>query len=67
MIRLAIGCLLAAVALPAMAQYAGPGVRTCQAYAEREARKSGMPSARIVFNSDADLIIEKYTRTAGSQ
>ena len=67
MVRIGIGCLLAALALPAVAQYAGPGVKTCQAHAEREARKNGMASARIVFNSDADLIIEKYTRTVGSQ
>ena len=51
------------VATPAFAQYSGPAVDTCLAYAKREA-----PNAKsIVFERDQNLQIERYTRKLGTQ
>jgi uncharacterized protein YecT (DUF1311 family) len=49
------------VALPAAAQYAGPGVDACLAYASKEERQ------KVVFDRDSQLTLERYTRKVGSQ
>ena len=60
--------LLLAVPSAAFAQYAGPGVETCLAYAQADERQYGSNKpAKLVFDRDASLTIEKYTRKAGSQ
>ena len=61
--------LLLALAAPslAIAQYAGPGVDTCLAYAQAAERQYGNKPAKVIFDRDANLAIEKYTRKAGSQ
>ena len=48
------------------AQYSGPAVDTCLAYAKREAVRDGT-GANIVFERDQDLMIERYTRKLGNQ
>jgi uncharacterized protein YecT (DUF1311 family) len=54
--------LLAALhAGPALAQYDGPAVESCRAYAAREAKK------QVVLEKDRFLLIERYTRKVGSQ
>ena len=58
---------LAACAMPALGQYAGPGVETCRAYAERELRKENSKIQSIVFERDQNLNIDRYTRNVGSQ
>jgi uncharacterized protein YecT (DUF1311 family) len=63
---LALLALLAAAA-PAFAQYAGPAVQTCRAYAEAEVRKSSPVAAAVRFDNDAALGIERYSRMLGSQ
>ena len=46
-----------------LAQYSGPAVDTCLAYAKREA-----PNAKdVVFERDQNLQIERYTRKLGTQ
>ena len=50
----------------AMAQYSGPAVETCRAYAEAEEKKSGNATA-VRFDNDRHLNILRYTRKAGSQ
>ncbi len=61
--------LLALVLLPfsAWAQYAGPGVETCRAFAEREQKQDGTAVAKVVFDRDQNLGIDRVTRKAGSQ
>lgn len=55
--------LLLVFATPAFAQYSGPAVDTCLAYAKREA-----PNAKdVVFERDQNLQIERYTRKLGTQ
>lgn len=53
--------LLLFLSFKAIAQYSGPAVDTCLAYASREIKQ------KIVFDRDAELVIERYTRKAGSQ
>ena len=45
------------------AQYSGPAVDTCLAYAKREAARDGTQAKNIVFERDQNLMIERYTRT----
>ena len=53
--------LLALWAGSALAQYDGPAVESCRAYAARESKHP------IVFERDRFLLIERYTRKIGSQ
>ena len=63
--RLAI--LLFAFANPAFAQYSGPAVDTCLAYAKSEAKRDGTSAKDIVFERDQNLMIERATRKLGNQ
>ena len=65
--RLVCAIALAGAPLAALAQYAGPGVETCRAYAEREIRQKGAAVKAVVFDRDRELNIDRYTRKAGSQ
>jgi uncharacterized protein YecT (DUF1311 family) len=49
------------------AQYDGPAVEACRKYALQEAKRDGTTPADIVFERDASLLIERYTRKLGSQ
>ena len=51
----------------AFAQYNGPAVETCLAYAKSEAEREGTSAKDIVFERDQNLIIERYTRKLGNQ
>jgi uncharacterized protein YecT (DUF1311 family) len=53
--------------LQAAAQYAGPAVETCRAYAEREQREDGRKDAVVVFDNDRHLGIDRYTKKVGAQ
>jgi uncharacterized protein YecT (DUF1311 family) len=59
----AIGC---AVAAPAFAQYAGPAVETCRAYAKREIARGGTRAKDVVLEKET-LSMERYTRKMGNQ
>jgi uncharacterized protein YecT (DUF1311 family) len=63
--RLAI--LLFAFANTAFAQYSGPAVDTCLAYAKSEAKRDGTSAKDIVFERDHNLMIERATRKLGNQ
>jgi len=51
----------------ATAQYAGPGVQTCLAYAQADERQHSNKPATVIFDRDTSLVIERYTRKLGSQ
>jgi len=53
--------------MPADAQYAGPGVETCRAYAERDLKKGTAKIQAVVFEQDRELNIDRYTAKVGSQ
>ncbi|MGH8674026.1 MAG: lysozyme inhibitor LprI family protein [Burkholderiales bacterium] len=65
--RVLCALALAACSTPGLGQYAGPGVETCRAYAERELRKENKAIQSVVFEKDRDLQIDRYTRNLGSQ
>lgn len=60
--------LIAALLLPACAwaQYAGPAVEACRAFAEKE-HKAQSASSRVVFDRDRHLGIDRYDGRVGSQ
>lgn len=65
--RLALLCLLAALfSAPARAQYAGPAVEACRAFAKKELQRESQ-AKDIVFDRDAALGIERYAKKMGSQ
>jgi len=51
----------------AVAQYDGPAVDACRAYAMKEIKRNGGSAKEVVFERDRNLVIEKYTRKVGSQ
>jgi len=51
----------------ANAQYAGPGVETCLGYAKRQLQRDAVNARDVVIERDQHLVIERYTRKAGSQ
>ena len=61
------GFLLLLFSTSAMAQYKGPAVDTCLAYAKQEAVRDGTRAKDIIFERDQELVIERYTRKLGSQ
>lgn len=54
-------------AATAHAQYAGPAVESCRAYAIKEMKVNGGPAKDVVFERDRNLLMERYTRKVGSQ
>lgn len=67
--RLALALLLVLpfFSFKAFAQYSGPGVETCLAYAQKDMQQYGSRPAKVAFDRDTNLDIEKYTRKVGSQ
>jgi hypothetical protein len=59
--------LLVCFATPAFAQYNGPAVEACRAYAKQEIKREGMRAKDVVFERDQQLSLERYTRKLGSQ
>src|SRR5262249_9464467 len=59
--------LFGLISYQAAAQYSGPGVETCLAYARKDVAQWGTEKASVVFDRDANLTIERYTRKVGSQ
>jgi uncharacterized protein YecT (DUF1311 family) len=51
----------------AMAQYDGPAVEACRAYAKRQLFRDANTAKDVVIDRDTNLVIERYTRKAGSQ
>lgn len=59
--------LLCFLVTPAWAQYSGPAVETCRAYAKQELKREGMRAKDVVFERDQNLSLERYTRKLGNQ
>ena len=59
--------LAAFAAANAHAQYQGPAVESCRAYALKEMKANGNPAKDVVFERDRSLLIERYTRKVGNQ
>ncbi len=55
------------LATPAFAQYSGPAVEACRAFAKQETARDGTRAKDIVFERDQNLQIERYTRKLGNQ
>ena len=51
----------------AHAQYQGPAVESCRAYAVKEMKANGSPGKDVVLERDRSLLIERYTRKVGTQ
>jgi len=51
----------------AMAQYDGPAVEACRAYAKKEAARDGGTPQDVVIVRDHALLIERYGRKVGNQ
>jgi uncharacterized protein YecT (DUF1311 family) len=67
MTRLVISMVGALAAFSVNAQYTGPAVETCRAYAKREMARDGTGGKDIVIERDQALSIERYTRKLGNQ
>ena len=65
-IKVLLACAGLAVAMPAEAQYEGPGFSACMAYGEKQLMQDGTIRS-VVFVNDKDTVIEKYTEKVGSQ
>jgi hypothetical protein len=65
--KLLCAVVLLAAATPGYSQYAGPGVETCRAFAERDVRKGGAKVQSVVFERDRELNIDRYTAKVGNQ
>jgi uncharacterized protein YecT (DUF1311 family) len=63
----AVVSLLLVLATPVLAQYNGPAVEACRAYAKRESARDGTRAKDIVIERDQSLSLERYTRKLGSQ
>jgi uncharacterized protein YecT (DUF1311 family) len=59
--------LLLLFPLTSLAQYSGPAVETCRAYALADAKAAGGNVTAVRFDNDRHLNMLKYTRKAGSQ
>lgn len=67
MTRLAVLTLSLLLSPFSMAQYSGPAVETCLAFAKSEAKREGTSAKDIVFERDQNLMLERYTRKLGNQ
>lgn len=62
-----LACLaLLLVSMPGFAQYDGPAVEACRAYAKKELAREGA-NGDVVIERDASLLMERYARKLGSQ
>ena len=67
MTRLTAFFSLFLAAFAATAQYDGPAVDACRAYAEKEAAREGQKGHEVVIARDGSLFFEPYGRKLGSQ
>ena len=65
--RVVVTIVLTVATLDVDAQYNGPAVEACRAYAKQEAARDGTRAKDIVFERDQNLQIERYTRKLGNQ
>ena len=65
--KLFLAALFVAFPMLVMAQYNGPAVEACRAYALKELRRDGAKTATVVIERDASLSLERQTRKIGNQ
>ena len=65
--RAAVLLFLGLTCVEARAQYNGPAVEACRAYAMKEELKINKSAREIVFDRDQVLSIERYSRNLGTQ
>jgi uncharacterized protein YecT (DUF1311 family) len=65
--RLALAALLAIGTSSALAQYQGPAVEACRAFAKKEVARDNAQARDVVFERDAQLALERYARKLGTQ
>jgi uncharacterized protein YecT (DUF1311 family) len=58
---------LIALSTAVNAQYDGPAVEACRAYAKKEMARDAATPPDVVLERDNALVIERYTRKVGSQ
>jgi uncharacterized protein YecT (DUF1311 family) len=59
--------LACAVPLPGFAQYNGPAVEACRAYALKELKREGHQAQNVVIERDGNLLLARAARKVGSQ
>jgi uncharacterized protein YecT (DUF1311 family) len=67
MTRIGLFLVLAAISCSTSAQYDGPAVEACRAYAKKQLFRDASTAKDVVIDRDANLVIERYTRKLGSQ
>ena len=67
MTRIGLLLLLASISCPTSAQYDGPAVEACRAYAKKQLLRDASTAKDVAIDRDASLVIERYTRKLGSQ
>jgi uncharacterized protein YecT (DUF1311 family) len=67
MTRLALIVAGLLASFSSVAQYKGPAVEACRAYAKREMAKDGNKAKDVVIERDQHLALERQTRKLGSQ
>jgi uncharacterized protein YecT (DUF1311 family) len=65
--RLLPALLLAISSCGALAQYNGPAVDACRAYAKKEMARENAQVRDVVFERDGQLALERYARKLGTQ
>ncbi len=65
--RFAFLLFLIFISCEAMAQYSGPAVEACRVYAKKQLFRDANTAKEVVIERDTSLVIERYTRKAGSQ
>ena len=62
-----LAAFLLLLPLTALAQYKGPAVEACRAYAKKEASRETNKPEDVVIVQDQALVIERYGRKLGNQ
>ena len=60
-------CVLLLWSAAGWAQYKGPAVQACRAYAMQELKRDGNSAMAVVIEEDASLSMERFARKVGSQ
>jgi uncharacterized protein YecT (DUF1311 family) len=58
---------LGGLPLHSIAQYKGPAVEACRAYALKDLRRGGASASAVVLERDSSLSIERYSGKVGNQ
>ena len=67
MTRVLVLLVLSLASAHSKAQYDGPAVEACRAYALKEHKRDGGQAKAVVIERDSSLSLERYTRKVGSQ